>query len=212
MAYAEDLKSYFIHHNNQVSACHKRGYLHNVPRSIVLHNSFTFPLFEGVGGGRPLRPNNTPSSAEKFTSTNVRIARSGSAPLISPAKIAAPVQKKRVSRRQKVLQRTGFCSSMENFAAAKSKQKKLFVKHPNSFCVNTTSSRRGSAARYISGASIQGRRYISCRSSAPWAFQKSRLARFRNTALNATRKATQSAGNRRLTIPCIRKWSRFARH
>lgn len=139
-------------------------------------------------GGHPRPRNNTPSSVERFTSTNAGTAAAGNSPSISPARTAKPAQRTRASRKPRRLPRVGICSSAGNSAAEKSKQKKPSAKHPNSFCVNTTSSRKPNAAKATSEASTASRRSTWCRSSVLWVFQKSPPARCGNTGFTATKK------------------------
>ena len=88
--------------------------------------------------------------------------------LFSPARTAGAARSKRASPRKKRSPRIGICNYEESSAAEKSKQKKPSAKHPNYSFVNTTSSRRASAAKSTSKANSGARRGTSCRSSVIW--------------------------------------------
>src|ERR1700730_13445384 len=88
-------------------------------------------------------------------------------------------------------------------------RKNLSAKHRNYSFVNTTSSRRASAAKSTWKANSGARRGTWCRSSVSWACRKLLPARSRTTAFIATKKRWRSAASRRPATPCIRRWSLF---
>src|SRR6266851_990555 len=146
LADARDLKSYHASQEVNLTYCFKIVYLHICEAILSLHNSFTLShCWLGVRRN-PRWLNSTLSSVARFTSTNDRTAAFGSAPAISQAGIAGPARRKIASPRQKRSPRIGICNYEENSAAEKSKQRKLSAKHRNYSFVNTTSSRRASAA------------------------------------------------------------------
>src|SRR5271166_5390444 len=181
LADAADLKSYITLANiNHLIAIKQLIDIISV-RDILTHVFHTFAFLKDCGG-HPRWRNNTTSWAARFMSTNARTAVTGSAPAISPARIAGRAQRKTAFLKRKRSPRIGICSCAENSAAEKSKQKKPSAKHRNYSFVNTTSSRRASAAKSMWKANSGARRGTWCRSSVLWACRKLLPARSRTTA------------------------------